>query len=501
MTNSVTTDSAAQPTVCDTPDTSVVVSPRREAVIIAALSLAAMIVSMMQTLPVPILGRIQSDLGASSAGISWVTTATLLSAAVFTPLLGRYGDQHGKKRTLVGVLIVMVIGSVVAALAHNLPLLVLGRVLQGTATAIFPLALSVLREEVRPHKLPGAMALVSGTLAFGSGLALVATGLLTSAPDADYRNAFWMATGFALLALVAVITLVPATKHKSGGRVDVVGALSLGAALLLLLLSISQGHQWGWFSPLTIGVFLASIVMFAVWVWIEKIVDEPLVDMRMFVHRPVMMANLAGVMVGFGMFANFLGISYLVQLPRSLTGYGFDASILRASVEFLLPGAIASLIAAPIAGRLIRVRGPRFVLGLTAICGAVPFAWLAYDHTHTASVIGAGIVIGTAVSLGYAAMPAIIMSSVPHRQSGIANGINSISRSTGSAMGSAVVTTILASMTIANLPEGTPTLPSESAFTVTFVTAAVAFALVGLVGWLGLRPVPSPATSEQSPAA
>lgn len=266
MTNSVTTDSAAQPAVHDTPDVSVVTSPRREAVIIGALSLAAMIVSMMQTLPVPILGRIQSDLGASAAGISWVTTATLLSAAVFTPLLGRYGDQHGKKRTLVGVLVVMVIGSIVAALAHNLPLLILGRVLQGTATAIFPLALSVLREEVRPHKLPGAMALVSGTLAFGSGLALVATGLLTSAPDADYRNAFWMATGFALLALVAVITLVPATKHKSGGRVDVIGALSLGAALLLLLLSISQGHQWGWFSPVTIGVFLGSIVMFAVWV-------------------------------------------------------------------------------------------------------------------------------------------------------------------------------------------------------------------------------------------
>jgi predicted MFS family arabinose efflux permease len=119
LTNSVTTDSAAQPTVHDTPDVSVVTSPRREAVIIGALSLAAMIVSMMQTLPVPILGRIQSDLGASAAGISWVTTATLLSAAVFTPLLGRYGDQHGKKRTLVGVLVVMVIGSIVAALAAH----------------------------------------------------------------------------------------------------------------------------------------------------------------------------------------------------------------------------------------------------------------------------------------------------------------------------------------------------------------------------------------------
>ncbi|MGC0366218.1 putative MFS family arabinose efflux permease [Rhodococcus sp. 27YEA15] len=485
------TNTPATPTDTEPDSTRPNRSPRNEAVIIAVLSLSAMIVSMMQTLPVPILGLIQADLGVSAAGVSWVTTATLLSAAVFTPLLGRFGDQHGKKRTLIGVLIVMVIGSIIAALAHNLPLLVLGRVLQGTATAIFPLALSVLRDEVRPQKLPGAMALVSGTLAFGSGLALVATGLLTSGPDADYRNVLWMAAGIAVLALIAVAWLIPDSPHKIGGRTDVVGTLSLGAALLLLLLSISQGHQWGWGSPSTIGVFIGSIAMFAVWVWVERTVDEPLVDMRMFVFRPVMMANIAGLMVGFGMFANFLGVSYLAQLPTELAGYGFDASILRASVQFLLPGAVVSLIAAPIGGRLIRLRGPRFVLGLTALFGAVPFAWLAVDHTHTISVVGASMAVGAAVSLGYAAMPAIIMSSVPNHQSGIANGINSISRSTGSATGSAVVTTILASMTIANLPAGSPAIPSESAFTVVFVIAAGAFVLVGAVGWLGLRPRPS----------
>jgi MFS family permease len=270
---------------------------RNETVIVFALSLAAMVVSMMQTLPVPILGLIRDDLGASTAGVSWVTTATLLSAAVFTPLLGRFGDQHGKKPTLVAVLGVMVAGSVVAALATSLPLLILGRVLQGAATAIFPLALSVLREEIRPQKLPGAMALVSGTLAFGSGLALVATGLLTSGDGADYRNAFWMATGFAALALIAVVTLVPATRHKTGGRTDVLGALTLGLTLLLLLLGISQGHEWGWTSGRTLGSFAGAAVMAVVWVVTELKVAEPLVDMKMFVHRPVLMANLAGPLV------------------------------------------------------------------------------------------------------------------------------------------------------------------------------------------------------------
>ncbi|MEU3909322.1 MFS transporter [Streptomyces goshikiensis] len=475
--------------------------PRNETVIVFALSLAAMVVSMMQTLPVPILGLIRTDLGTSTANVSWVTTATLLSAAVFTPLLGRFGDQHGKKPTLVAVLGVMVAGSVIAAVASSLPLLILGRVLQGAATAIFPLALSVLREEVRPQKLPGAMALVSGTLAFGSGLALVATGLLTSGSDADYRNAFWMATGFAVLALLAVVFLVPATRHKTGGRTDFLGALTLGIALLLLLLPISQGHEWGWASARTLGSFAGAAVMTAVWVMVERKVREPLVDMKMFVHRPVLMANLAGILVGFGMFANFLGVSYLVQMPQKLTGYGFDASILRASVQFLLPGAIVSLLASPVGGQLVRHRGPRVALALAAALGAVGFGWLAVDHGHTFSVIGAGLIVGAAVSFGYAAMPAVIMSSVPHHQSGIANGINSISRSTGSAIGSAIVTTILASKTIEHLPPGVPALPAESGFTLTFVIGAVAFALVALISWIGLRGQHGPRAAEPSTGA
>ncbi|MGA5067733.1 MFS transporter [Streptomyces exfoliatus] len=476
--------------------------PRRETVVVFALSLAAMVVSMMQTLPVPILGLIRTDLGVSTADVSWVTTATLLSAAVFTPLLGRFGDQHGKKPTLVAVLGVMVAGSVVAALATSLPLLILGRVLQGAATAIFPLALSVLREEVRPQKLPGAMSLVSGTLAFGSGLALVATGLLTSGSGADYRNAFWMATGFAALALLAVALLVPATRHKTGGRTDLLGAFTLGLTLLLLLLPISQGNEWGWTSGRTLGAFAGAAVMAAVWVRTELKVREPLVDMKMFVHRPVLMANLAGVLVGFGMFANFLGVSYLVQMPQALTGYGFDASILRASVQFLLPGAIVSLLASPIGGMLVRHRGPRTALALAAGLGALGFAWLGLDHGHTVSVIGAGIVVGAAVSFGYAAMPAVIMASVPHHQSGIANGINSISRSTGSAIGSAVVTTILASQTLDHLPAGVPPLPAESGFTLTFWIGAAAFALVAAIAGLGLRPRPATRTTPANvPAA
>ncbi|GAA0456186.1 MFS transporter [Streptomyces sp. NPDC046215] len=474
---------------------------RNETVIVFALSLAAMVVSMMQTLVVPILGLIQNDLETTTANVSWVTTATLLSAAVFTPLLGRFGDQHGKKQTLVGVLIVMVAGSVLAAVTHSLLWLIVGRVLQGAATAIFPLALSVLREEVRPAKLPGAMAMVSGTLAFGSGLALVATGLLTSGDNPDYRSAFWLATGLAALALIAVATLVPATRQTTGGRTDVLGALSLAATLVLLLLPITQGHEWGWSSARTIGCFTGAVVMAAVWTLVERKVSEPLVDMKMFVHRPVLFANIAGLLVGFGSFALFIGVSYLVQMPSKVAGYGFDASVLRASVQFLLPSTIVSLLAAPVGGQLVRHKGPRLVLLLASLIGTAGFVWIALDHEHSFSVIAAGMLVGAAISFGYAAMPAVIVTSVPHHQTGIANGINSISRSTGSAIGSAMITTVLASKSIEHLPPGAPKLPAESQFTLTFVIAGTAFLLVAFVARLGLRKVSGMRAAEVAAGA
>lgn len=452
-----------------------------------------MVVSMMQTLVVPVLGIIQSDLKVTTANVSWVTTATLLSAAVFTPLLGRFGDQHGKKPTLVGVLLVMIAGSVLAGTTTSLTWLIVGRVMQGAATAIFPLALSVLREEIKPEKLHGAMALVSGTLAFGSGLALVGAGLLTQGSDPDYHRVFWLAVVLAVMALAGVLFAVPASRTKTGGRTDWLGAGTLAMLLVLLLLPISQGHEWGWTSGRTLGAFVGAIVMAVVWVITENRVKEPMVDMKMFAHRPVLFTNLAGLLLGFAMFTQFIGVSYLVQMPEDVAGYGFGASVLAASVVYLLPTTLVSLVGAQFGGVLVRRLGARVTLAAGACFGVLGFTWLSAAHDATASVIGAGMVIGLAISFGYASMPALIVASVPAHQTGIANGINSISRSVGSAVASAVITSLLASKTIP-LPDGMPALPQESQFTLSFAIAGAAFALVVAVALVGLKSAHAPRT-------
>lgn len=452
-----------------------------------------MVVSMMQTLVVPVLGIIQSDLKVTTANVSWVTTATLLSAAVFTPLLGRFGDQHGKKPTLVGVLLVMIAGSVLAGTTTSLTWLIVGRVMQGAATAIFPLALSVLREEIKPEKLHGAMALVSGTLAFGSGLALVGAGLLTQGSEPDYHRVFWLAVVLAVMALAGVLFAVPASRTKTGGRTDWLGAGTLAMLLVLLLLPISQGHEWGWTSGRTLGAFVGAIVMAVVWVITENRVKEPMVDMKMFAHRPVLFTNLAGLLLGFAMFTQFIGVSYLVQMPEDVAGYGFGASVLAASVVYLLPTTLVSLVGAQFGGVLVRRLGARVTLAAGACFGVLGFTWLSAAHDATASVIGAGMVIGLAISFGYASMPALIVASVPAHQTGIANGINSISRSVGSAVASAVITSLLASKTIP-LPDGMPALPQESQFTLSFAIAGAAFVLVVAVALGGLKSAHAPRT-------
>jgi len=213
--------------------------------IMVGLSFAGMIVAMMQTLVVPIIGLIQHKLGTSASGVSWVITANLLAAAVMTPLLGRYGDQHGKRKVLLACLIMMFGGSLLAATTSSLALLIVGRVLQGAAAGIFPLAISVVRDEIRAEKLPTNMAIISATLSGGGGVGLVATGLLITGGD-DYHNVFWLASALSALALVGVFFLVPDPRTTSPGRTDVLGALTLGAALVLLLMPLSQGNSWGW---------------------------------------------------------------------------------------------------------------------------------------------------------------------------------------------------------------------------------------------------------------
>ncbi|WP_433666197.1 MFS transporter [Nocardia sp. CA-136227] len=460
-------------------------SPSPTAIMLTMAS-TVFLLAMAQTLPVPALPQIGVQLGVSATTVGWVTTATMLAASALTPLLGRLGDVYGHKPVILATLAVTLAGSLIAASAHSIDLLIVGRALQGASFGLFPLAISVLRHELPAERLTGALAVTASTLGVGSGVALVATGLLTQG-GADYRRIFWLCVVLTVVVLALAFFTLP-RRAGQRGRVDYVGAAVLGVGLVCLLLPISQGHEWGWGSARVIGLFIAAVVVLAGFLVLQSKLRSPLVATSLLAHRPVAVTNLASFCVGFAMFSVFLGATYFVATPRALAGFGFDASVLRTSVAFMLPGAVVSVVMGPIAGRLVGRIGARYVLLLACVIGLFALTALALLHTTSSEVVVALIIANAAIAIAYAAMPALLVANVAPHETGIANSINSIMRTVGGAIGSALVVTILTSDTLGHaLPNGAViALPAEEAYRIAFLTGAAFFAVAALLAGFGL---------------
>ncbi|MEV0945713.1 MFS transporter [Rhodococcus sp. NPDC049939] len=447
--------------------------------LLPVMCFVVMIVAVLQTLVVPIVGTIGAQLGVSPTGVGWLLTANLLAAATATPVLGRLADLRGKRPVLLGVLAVVLLGSVIGAVATSIGVLIFARVLQGASFALFPIGIAVLRDELPPAKLTGAMGILSGTLGFGGCFGIILTGVLVS-DGADFHRVFWLASAISAVGLVLAWFSIPRRPRSGAGPIDWIGAVGLGVGLILVLLPISEGGNWGWLSPVTVGSGLAGIVVLIVWFLYERRTADPLVAPRLLTSPSVLVTHLAALFVGMSMFVMFLGSSYFVQTPREVAGYGFGATVLEASAVYLLPGAITGVIVAILSGKLIQRFGPRAVLTASSVVGVVGFTLFILAHDQTLEVIAALLLVNTFISLAYAALPSLLVAEVHQNETGVANSINSIARSVGSSFASALLASLLAGITLA----GTA-IPSETAYVIAFVVGAAAAALAGLLPLVG----------------
>ncbi len=442
--------------------------------LVAALSVVALTVAVLQTAVVPILGVMERQLNASTVDVSWAVTANLLAAAATTPLIGRLADLHTKKKVLLIVLAVVLAGSVLAAVTTSLPLLIVARVMHGASFSLYPIAVSILREELPQERLMGAMAVISGVLGIGGGMGLVIVGLLMRGGDAGYHRVFWFATVFTVVVIVVAVVVVPTRPQSGTGSVDWVGALGLAVGLSLLLLALTQGNGWGWTSPRIVAGAAGGVAALGAWWWWEQRSAQPLVSTRMLARRPILLTNIATVSVGIGLYCGFLGLTGFVQAPES-TGYGLGASVLEASVVYLLPGALAGFATALISGRYIDRYGARPVLVTGAAIGVVGFAFLAAAHASAWQVVVAGILVNVYISLAYGALPALVVREVEPGETGVATSMNAIARTVGSSISAAIVAVLLSRT---GNPGGGP---PESSFTAIFAMGAVTGAIALLL--------------------
>ncbi|MDO7867971.1 MFS transporter [Nocardioides jiangxiensis] len=454
--------------------------------VLPAMAANVFLLSLIQTVVIPALPLIGQQLHTSATTVGWVATATMLTASAVTPLFGRLGDVFGNRRVILVALALTLVGSLVASLGDSIGVLIAGRALQGASFGLFPLAISVLRHELPAAKVAHGMSIAASALGFGSGFALVATGVLTQ-NDGDYHRIFWL-TVVATVAMLGLSAKALPRRAGLGGRVDYVGAVVLGAGLVALLLPVSQGHEWGWTTGRTIGLFVASAVVLLGFGLLQARTSSPLIKLSVLAHRDVLATNLASAFVGFAMFSVFLGATYFVQAPEALTGYGFGASILRTSVVYMLPGTLLAIPLGPIAGRYVVRHGARRVLLGSALLGVASMASLALFHAHSLEFIVALVAGNAAIAVAYAAMPALLVQHVAPQDTGVANSVNSIMRTVGGAIGSAVVISILAgSAEVFQTPVGPVALPTESAYVTAFVLGGIGFTLAALLAAFGLR--------------
>lgn len=442
--------------------------------VLATLASCGVLVAVMQTIVVPLLPQLPALTHSHPSDVSWLVTVTLLTGAVFTPLLGRAGDMYGKRRVLLIALASMVFGSLLCAISSLLPLLILGRAFQGAAVAVIPLGISILRDELPPARVIPSIAIMSSTLGVGAAFGIPAATLVVQ--YANWHTMFWICLGLGLLNIAAVLLIVPESKVRSSGRFDVLGALGLSAFLVCLLLAVSKGSAWGWASTSILGLFAGAVLIAIIWVWYERRVGAPLVDLGVSARPAVLFTNLAALLIGFAFYANSLSTAQLVQEPKS-TGYGLGASIVVSGL-CLLPGGVAMVILSPVSARLSAARGPRFTLAFASGLMATGYVVRLFTSENLVAIVAGATVVAAGTAIAYSALPALIMHAVPVTETAAANGLNTLMRTIGQAVCSAIVATVLTSMVATKSGHTAPTL---NAYLVIFVIAGcTALVAVGL---------------------
>lgn len=437
------------------------------------LALGGLSFAVLQSLVAPALSTIGHDLGAATGDVSWILTAYLLSASVLTPIFARLGDMVGKRRILIVVLSLLLVGTLLAALAPNLGVLIVARALQGAAGAVMPLSIGIVRDELPGEKVSVTIGLLSAIFGIGAGVGILAAGPIVE--NLDWHWLFWLPLGLIVIALLGTIFGMPESPIRKPGRLDLVGTAVLTMSLVSLLLAISEGQTWGWDSVKTVSLLIVGAAALIAFVLVELRVKEPLIDVRLFKIRGVWTAHVVALVFGFAMFGTFVLVPTLLQLPTAV-GYGFGKTVSEAGL-FLLPTVLMMVVLGPVAGIMIRKIGPKPPMLIGALSVTAAFILPAIAHGEIWQIVLSGLLTGAGIGLALAATSNAIIESVPATQTGEAISANTIARTIGSSIGTAVIAALISSH---STPRG---LPMNDAFTIGF-WACAAVAVLAIIGSL-----------------
>jgi MFS family permease len=412
-------------------------SPRA---LVPVLVFIGTVVAVISSLGAPLVPAIAERTGAS---LPQALTVTLLVGAVATPVVGRLGDGRHRRAVVLTVLALVTAGGALAALPLGLEWLIVGRGLQGFGLGLTPVAIAIARDALTGTRSRSTVAALSVTVVAGVGLGYPTAGLIAELGGG--HAAFWTGAAISLLALVSAAAVLPAAPDAPVRRLDVVGAVLLGAGLAGLLLALGEAETWGLGSPVLWVLVGGAVLVLAGWLAWESQTAAPLVDLRLARGRVAGTAHVAALLVGLANYLLLASIPILAQAPAG-SGAGFGTSIVVAGL-ILLPFSVASVVAGRVA-RLVADRGAaRLVLPLAALVQGAAFVLFLVARDDLWQLFVLMAVAGFGVGAAFAAFPGLIISAVPTHETGSAMSLNQVLRYIGFAAGSALTATILAAAT------------------------------------------------------
>ncbi len=440
---------------------------------VGALGTLAVATGALESVVTPTLPLLERELDMSHAEGALLSIVLLITGALVTPVAGKLGDRYGGKRVLIRLMAVVCAGGLVSALAPNLPVLLLGQVLQGAMVGALPLSFILVRDHLPAGESKVAIGVVSG-LFVGGGMA----GTLSAGPVAEGLSRHWM---FALptIAVIGATLLVnrlmphDRARRSDDAGVDWPGLLLLSGTLVTLMLVLALAPDLG-SQPLVLGALILVLAAFATgWTAVERRAASPMVDLRMLARPAVWKSCVLTFVICVG---TSLAVYLVPQLfAVSADAYGFGAGATEIGF-FLLPGAVAASLAGPISGIGARRFGSRAVVTAGIFILAAALIALAAVHSEIWHLVIGKVMISLANGLCVTAMVTGTATSVDRSDTGIATSLVLVTRVLGYAVGVQVGGALLT----AGTPSGSD-VPAESAFVTGFLIAGAVTALSLLV--------------------
>jgi MFS family permease len=481
---------------------------------LAILSCIATMVMYAETMLIPAIPDLITDFHVSYSMSSWILTSYLIAGAVMTPIAGKLSDIYGRKKVLLIVMVIYVIGVSIAGFASNIYFMIFARVIQGIGMSMFPIAFGMIRDQFPREKISIGQGVISSMFASGAIIGLTIGGIIV-------QNYGWQSTFFTIIPITITLLLViwrfihiidsrdedQSKKRsrilegdnisKTGGldnsilpkapsQIDIKGAITLAITvtsfLLVLTLIETSGSNVMTASDnynypsnanssiLVLPFLIIGIVSFAFFVIIERREKHPLVDFKLMLHKSILPANLIIMLVGFSMFMVFQTVPILVRNPEPL-GFGEDA-INAGKVQ--LPFAIVLLIFGPTSGFIVSKLGSLKPIIFGTFITTAGFIGLFMFHSSELLVSANLGILSTGLSLTSVGAMNVIILSTPTQFSGISLGMSSLMRIVGASIGPALAGMYMqTNQALLNINGIMTYLPSLLSFNLIFFSAII----------------------------